>query len=191
MRLETEKVERIRGMLRENGIDYLVCRNSENVTYFSGYWPIRGWSFSIVPAEGDIVLLAPDYEAEFTEKAWAPDIRIYDGEPYEEAGKTLKEMGVSGTVGYEGSFETIAGNVIGVENAHVGFQHLEFLNDALSGAELVDATDLILEMRKVRLTTRWMSMSARPRLRRPARRRSTRRASDTRGGPSTRGPLRS
>lgn len=150
MRLETEKVERIREMLRENGIDYLVCRNSENVTYFSGYWPIRGWSFSIVPAEGDIVLLAPDYEAEFTEKAWAPDIRIYDGEPYEEAGKTLKGMGVSGTVGYEGSFETIAGNVIGVENAHVGFQHLEFLKGVLSGSELVDATDLILEMRKIK-----------------------------------------
>ncbi len=148
MQLETEKVKRIQSMLREDEIDFLVCRNSENVTFFSGYWPIRGWSFSIVPAEGDIVLLAPEYEVEFTERAWAPDIRIYEGEPYEEAGSLLKSLDVGGTVGYEGSFETIAGNVIGVENSHVGFQHLDFLKSSLGNSKLVDATDLILEMRK-------------------------------------------
>jgi len=150
MRYEKEKVERVQSMMRKEGVDCLVCRNSENVLYFSGYWPIRGWSFSVVPAEGDPILLAPDYEVEFTEKAWARDVRMYTGKPYEDASRLLKEVGVKGKVGYEGSFELIAGNAIGVENAHVGFQHLEFLKKSLPSSELVDATDLILEMRKLK-----------------------------------------
>lgn len=150
MKYERDKVERIQSMMRNEGFDYLICRNSENVAYFSGYWPIRGWSFSLVPAEGEPVLLAPDYEGEFTEKAWPRDVRIYTDEPYEEAANLLAALDVKGTVGYEGSFETIAGNVIGVENAHVGFRHLEFLKKSLKSSELVDATNLILEMRKVK-----------------------------------------
>lgn len=150
MRYEKEKVERAQSMMRKEGVDWLVCRNSENVLYFSGYWPIRGWSFSVVPSEGDPILLAPDYEVEFTEKAWARDVRVYTGKPYEDASRLLKELGVKGKVGYEGSFELIAGNVIGVENAHVGFQHLEFLKKSLPSSKLVDATDLVLEMRKLK-----------------------------------------
>lgn len=150
MRYEKEKVERAQSMMRKEGVDWLVCRNSENVLYFSGYWPIRGWSFSIMPSEGDPILLAPDYEVEFTEKAWARDVRVYTGKPYEDASRLLKELGVKGEVGYEGSFELIAGNAIGVENAHVGFQHLEFLKKSLPSSKLVDATDLILEMRKLK-----------------------------------------
>ena len=150
MEYEKQKVERIQSLMQDNGIDYIVCRNSENVVYFSGYWPIRGWSFSIVPSEGNPVLLAPEYEGEFTEIAWCPDIRMYEGEPYDEAARLTSELGVGGTVGYEGSFELIAGNVIGVENAHVGFQHLEFLKKNLDSAKLVDVTDLLHEMRKVK-----------------------------------------
>jgi len=150
VRYEKAKVQRAQSMMRERGVDFIVCRNSENVLYFSGYWPIRGWSFSVVPAEGEPVLLAPDYEVEFAGKAWARDVRIYTGKPYEEASRLLNELGVKGKVGYEGSFELIAGNAIGVENAHVGFQHLEFLRKALPSCELVDASDLILEMRKLK-----------------------------------------
>lgn len=150
MRFEKAKVERIRALMKKDGLDYLVCKNSENVLYFSGYWPIRGWSFSIVPAQGDPILLAPDYEAEFTEKAWVRDVRIYTGQPYEEAAVLLKELGVKGKVGYEGSFEMIAGNAIGVENFHAGFQHLQFLKRSLKGSTLVDATGLVLELRKVK-----------------------------------------
>jgi len=81
MRYEKEKVERAQSMMRKEGVDFLVCRNSENVLYFSGYWPIRGWLFSIMPSEGDPILLTPDYEVEFTEKAWARDVRVYTGKP--------------------------------------------------------------------------------------------------------------
>ena len=150
MKYEAEKVGRIRSIMRQEGLDYLVCRNSEDVCYFSGYWPIRGWSFAVMPLDGDPVLLAPEYEGEFTERAWCPDVRLYSGEPYEEAGKLLNELGVKGRVGYEGSFELIAGNVIGVENAHVGFQHLDFLKSSLGRSELVDATVALHEMRKVK-----------------------------------------
>lgn len=150
MKYEGEKVARIHSIMERDGLDYIVCRNSENVVYFSGYWPIRGWSFAVVPADADPVLLAPDYEGEFTERAWCPDVRLYSGEPYEEAGKLLAELGVEGNVGYEGSFELIAGNVIGVENAHVGFQHLGFLERNLKTSELIDATDSLHDMRKVK-----------------------------------------
>jgi len=150
MKYESRKVKRIQSLMDEEGVDFIVCRNSENVVYFSGYWPIRGWSFSVIPSDGDPVLLAPEYEGEFTEVAWCPDVRLYDGEPYEEAAGLLDDIGVKGRVGYEGSFELIAGNVIGVENAHVGFQHLEFLERNLDSPDLIDATDLLHEMRKVK-----------------------------------------
>ncbi|MBU7004475.1 MAG: aminopeptidase P family protein [Theionarchaea archaeon] len=153
MDYERQKVDRIQSLMRNRGIDFIVCRNSENVLYFSGYWPIRGWSFSVVPADGELVLLAPEYEGEFTERAWCPDVRSYEGEAYDEAAKLISELGVGGTVGFEGSFELIAGNVIGVENAHVGFQHLEFLKNSTDSAELVDVTDLLHEMRKVKTPT--------------------------------------
>jgi len=150
MRYERAKVDRIHSMMQASGLDYIVCKNSENVLYFSGYWPIRGWSFSVVSAQGDPVLLAPDYEEEFAEAAWAPEKRIYRGDPYDALSSLLRELGVSGTVGYEGSFETIAGNAIGVENAHAGFQHLSALTRSLPSAKLVDASNTILELRKVK-----------------------------------------
>src|SRR5512147_1574810 len=63
MDISNERMERIQRTLKQNGLDGLICRLSEHVFYFTGYWPRNHVGAAVVPAEGSPVLVMSEMEA--------------------------------------------------------------------------------------------------------------------------------
>src|SRR5271157_4326132 len=55
------RVRLLRAMASER-LDALVCRLPENVLLLTGYWPICGWAYAVVSADGDAACIVPDTE---------------------------------------------------------------------------------------------------------------------------------
>lgn len=73
----TERVERIKAVLTESGLDALVCATPGNVLLLSGYWPVVGASIAVATREGTIAVLVPEDESDLADRGWADIVRIY------------------------------------------------------------------------------------------------------------------
>ena len=158
--MNTERIERMREAMAEQGLEALLCRLPENVLFLSGYWPLCGWVFYLFPVEGKPVCVVPDTEQEEAHsELWNAECVSYrfgtvDAEDqYEEIERALKRT-VSGIpwkrIGYEGGFESIAPAYNAAEQ-YVPAARTKALLISLFGEEkLVDATDLIRHERAVK-----------------------------------------
>ncbi len=57
-----ERVERLRQAMERERLDALVCRLPENVLLLTGYWPVCGWVYAVLPREGAAACILPDTE---------------------------------------------------------------------------------------------------------------------------------
>jgi Xaa-Pro aminopeptidase len=75
---DSAKLERVRALMAEQGVDTLVVRSPDNVLYLTGYWPMKGYDIVIFPREGEPTLLVmePQYE-EALGTAWTADVRSF------------------------------------------------------------------------------------------------------------------
>lgn len=130
------------------GIDMLVCRNSENVLFLSGYWPITGWSLAVVPLDGDPILIIPRSEIDYTEESWIKNIYVYEAEsleylwnPYSFIADILRGLDLPRgvRVGCELSMETIATGSIAGEVSYACIPTFDLVKNVFN-ATLVDAT---------------------------------------------------
>ena len=74
------KLDRVRALMRERGLDALVVRAPDNVLYLTNFWGMKGYDAVVFPAEGDpalICLEASRGDAERT--AWTSDLRLFAG----------------------------------------------------------------------------------------------------------------
>ncbi len=156
--MDQERRDRVRRALAEAKLDALVCRLAENVVLLSGYYPQIGASLCLFPADGEPVLLMPRMENELADRGFVADRRLYDcwqnryPPPMESLARLLRqaveEKGLrGGAVGYEGSFETIAPNQLSGEPTGVGAPTIALIREAVGGDRLVDATDLLFQLR--------------------------------------------
>ncbi len=156
--MDQERRDRVRRALAEAKLDALVCRLAENVVLLSGYYPQIGASLCLFPADGEPVLLMPRMENELADRGFVADRRLYDcwqnryPPPMESLARLLRqaveEKGLrGGAVGYEGSFETIAPNQLSGEPTGVGAPTIALIREAVGGDRLVDAADLLYQLR--------------------------------------------
>jgi Xaa-Pro dipeptidase len=140
------------------GIDMLVCRNSENVLFLSGYWPITGWSLAVVPLDGDPTLIIPRSEIDYTEESWIKNIYVYEAEsleylwnPYSFIADILRGLDLPRgvRVGCELSMETIATGSIAGEVSYACIPTFDLVKNVFN-ATLVDATPLLSKLRMVK-----------------------------------------
>jgi Xaa-Pro aminopeptidase len=68
---DRDRIDRIRGALREAGLDALICALPSNVLLLSGYWPVVGTSVAIATRDGAVGLILPKDEAELGTAGWA------------------------------------------------------------------------------------------------------------------------
>ena len=157
---DEERLQRARVVLRESGLDGLICRLPEDVLMLSGYWPMNGFGLLIFPTEGEPVLLAPVAEAHLAADAWVSDVRTYSwglvdsGDPFVAIARLCKQaatdLGLSGKrVGYEGSFEFVAAPSVSAEPSVISRVTYNILSEAV-GRNLVDATGLIHKLRLIK-----------------------------------------
>jgi len=162
--MDQERRDRVRRALAEAKLDALVCRLAENVVLLSGYYPQIGASLCLFPADGEPVLLMPRMENELADRGFVADRRLYDcwqnryPPPMESLARLLRqaieEKGLrGGAVGYEGSFETIAPNQLSGEPTGVGAPTIALIREAVGGDRLVDAADLLYQLRACKTPT--------------------------------------
>ncbi len=146
--------------MRQDGLDALVLRIPENVTYLSGAWCGRGLTYLIFPLEKEPVLIHP--ASETVPPTWVSDVRLYKSETFQHLGsalqvgtenvrKALLDLGiVSGTLGVEQAWEFVVGTPLRYELNVLGEKTLATLKQKLAACNLKDASTLLIEARAIK-----------------------------------------
>ncbi len=160
--MDKKRTDRMKKIMREAGIDVLVCRLPENIVYLSGYWPVFGSSCIIFPVDGDPVLILPFSELDYAAEGWVKDQRTYQfinmnqlANPPANILRIMKEVWAErgyekAVVGFEGSFDLVGGNNVAAEARVPTFKMLNEMFDAFKGNKWVDATVQIKESRVIK-----------------------------------------
>src|SRR6266536_740416 len=74
------KLERVRALMGEQGLDALVVRAPDNVLYLTNFWGMKGYDACVFPREGDPVLICLEPSADDAARAaWTEDLRLFGG----------------------------------------------------------------------------------------------------------------
>jgi len=147
------KLDRVRSLMEDAGLDALVVRAPDNVLYLTNFWSMKGYDACVFPREGEPVLVCLEASAEDAVRtAWTVSVRHvrgYDaGDPRPVLSRTLDECVDAargyGRVGLELSLGTQAADrMVGEPTT---FTKAWF--DAFPGAE--DATALLARARMLK-----------------------------------------
>src|SRR3954451_9991953 len=78
--LDDAKLERVRALLAEAGLDALVVRAPDNVLYLTNFWGMKGYDACVFPREGDPVLITIEAsEEDAGNLAWTAGGRVIHG----------------------------------------------------------------------------------------------------------------
>ncbi len=78
------KLERVRALMADEGLDALVVRAPDNVLYLTNFWGMKGYDACVFPRDGEPVLICLEASAEDAARtAWTTDVRYVRG--YDEA----------------------------------------------------------------------------------------------------------
>jgi len=74
------KLERVRALMADEGLDALVVRAPDNVLYLTNFWGMKGYDAVVFPREGDPTLIALEPSADDAARtAWTDDVRLFGG----------------------------------------------------------------------------------------------------------------
>lgn len=147
------KLERVRALMEERGLDALVVRAPDNVLYLTNFWGMKGYDACVFPREGEPTLICLEASAEDAARtAWTSDVRTLRGydpdDPRPPLARTLELAQEAargyGRVGLELSLGTQAADrMVGEPTTYTAAWFAGFGN-----AE--DATPLLAEARAVK-----------------------------------------
>jgi Xaa-Pro aminopeptidase len=74
------KLERVRSLLADEGLDALVVRAPDNVVYLTNFWGMKGYDACVFPCDGEPVLICLEAsEEDAARTAWTADVRYIAG----------------------------------------------------------------------------------------------------------------
>lgn len=74
------KLDRVRELMGERGLDALVVRAPDNVLYLTSFWGMKGYDACVFPREGEPVLICLEAsEEDAARTAWTDDVRLFSG----------------------------------------------------------------------------------------------------------------
>jgi Xaa-Pro dipeptidase len=155
------RVEQLQPQLKSAGVDVAVIRAAENVLFVTGHFvQIAGAGMVVVPAEGEATLLVPEYEAAEAAGVWDgtlqtfPVIRNDRPAAVEVIRERLEALGAqhaaAGTIGYEGSSETLAPPAQAGEANAIALPTQQLIAAAFPGSGLTDVTELLESTKAVK-----------------------------------------
>jgi len=148
------KLDRVRALMGDRGLDALVVRAPDNVLYLTNFWGMKGYDVCVFPREGEPVLVCLEASEEDSARmAWTSDIRLFRGydendprPPLARALEVAREAAAGyGTIGLELSLGTQASDRM------VG-EPTTFTRDWFEafGERVEDATPLLAEARAIK-----------------------------------------
>lgn len=74
------KLDRVRRLMADRGLDALVVRAPDNVLYLTNFWGMKGYDAVVFPAQGEptLICLEPS-RADAERTAWTADVRCFAG----------------------------------------------------------------------------------------------------------------
>jgi Xaa-Pro aminopeptidase len=147
------KLDRVRALMTDHGLDAIVARAPDNVLYLTNFWGMKGYDAVVFPRDGEPTLLCLEASADDAARtAWTGDVRLVAGydpqDPRPPSFRTLDAAAAlareHGTVGVELSLGTQASDRMVGEPTTFTLGWFE----AFSGA--VDATGLLAEARAIK-----------------------------------------
>jgi Xaa-Pro aminopeptidase len=148
------KLERVRTLMEEEGLDALVVRAPDNVLYLTSFWGMKGYEALVFRREGGATLVCLEASAEDAARtAWTDDVRYLrgyaDDDPRPPLARTIELAAEAarghGTIGLELSLGTQASDrMVGEPTT---FTHDWF---HAFGTEIVDATPLLARARAIK-----------------------------------------
>src|SRR5215469_7485882 len=154
------KLNRVRGLMKDQDVSALVVRAPDNVLYLTNYWCMKGYDSVVFPREGDPTLIALEPQlADAERNSWTRDLRLFKG--YDErdprpaphrsldlALDTLKQRGLTDKVAVELNMGTqSADRMVGEPTTPTQAFFDAFRK--VSG-QVVDATPLLSEARSLK-----------------------------------------
>ncbi|HEX4746377.1 MAG TPA: Xaa-Pro peptidase family protein [Gaiellaceae bacterium] len=74
------KLDRVRTLMTERGLDALVVRAPDNVLYLTNFWGMKGYDACVFPREGEPMLICLEASEEDAGRmAWTDDVRFFKG----------------------------------------------------------------------------------------------------------------
>jgi Xaa-Pro aminopeptidase len=74
------KLDRVRALMADAGVDALVVRAPDNVLYLTNFWGMKGFDACVFPREGEPVLITIEASAEDAARTgWTGDLRLIRG----------------------------------------------------------------------------------------------------------------
>jgi Xaa-Pro dipeptidase len=149
------KLDRVRALMADQGLDALVVRAPDNIVYLSSYLCMKGYDLLVFPREGEATLcvLEPQ-EADAHETAWAEDIRLFRGyEEHDPRPPTARSLELAQAVVRENGFGRVGLELSqGTQTADimVGEPSTPTLGFFQSFPDAVDASPLLAEARMVK-----------------------------------------
>jgi Xaa-Pro dipeptidase len=141
------KLDRVRALMGEEGLDVLVVRAPDNVVYLTNFWGMKGYEAVVFPLEGEPTLVCLEASAEDAVRtAWTGDVRYLRGyaedDPRPPLARTIELAAEAarghGTIGLELSLGTQASDrMVGEPTT---FTHEWF---HAFGTDVADATPLL------------------------------------------------
>jgi Xaa-Pro aminopeptidase len=146
------KLDRVRALMAEEGLDTLVVRAPDNVVYLANFWGMKGYEAVVFPREGEPTLVTIEASADDAVRtAWTEDIRLVAGyhpdDPRPPSARAVEVAAAvaEGRIGLELSLGTQAADrMVGEPTT---FTHAYF---HAFGADVADATPLLNRARAVK-----------------------------------------
>src|SRR3954469_846651 len=148
------KLERVRALMDEAGLDALGGRAPDNVLYLGNFWGMKGYEAVVFPREGEPTLVCLEASAEDAARtAWTEDVRYLRGyaedDPRPPFARTTELAAAAtveyGTVGLELTLGTQASDRMVGEPTTSTRDWFEAF-----GSEIVDATPLLARARAIK-----------------------------------------
>ncbi len=147
------KLDRVRSLMAEQGLDAIVARAPDNVLYLTNFWGMKGYDAVVFPREGEPTLFCLEASADDAARtAWTGDVRFVAGyhpdDPRPPGARTLELAAARarelGTVGLELSLGTQAADrMVGEPTTYTKAWFDTF-------ADAVDATPLLAGARAIK-----------------------------------------
>ena len=148
------RLERVRTLMADEGLDALVVRAPDDVLYLTNFWGMKGYEAAVFPREGEPTLICLEASAEDAGRtAWTDDVRFLHGyvpdDPRPPPARTIELAADAARpharIGLELSLGTQASDrMVGEPTT---FTHDWF---HAFGTEIADATSLLARARSVK-----------------------------------------
>ena len=154
------KLNRVRSLMKDQGVSALVVRAPDNVLYLTNYWCMKGYDAVVFPQKGEPTLIALEPQLNDAQRnSWTTDLRLFKGyderdprppqyRAFDIALQVLKDRSLTDKVAIELNMGTQASDRMVGEPTTFTQTYFDLFR-RVSG-EIVDSTPLLTQSRAIK-----------------------------------------